>query len=123
MEDYFFHSNKCMLECPMINEFQYEPNDEGKCIIPGLQCPFGYSLLDSGDGCELDLSVCLSPNKLNYDRNACVPGSEEFIYFPVLCFCLFLSIIVWISRCTEKNTKIVANLIVFWSFAEIICMI
>ena len=122
-EGFLFHSNKCLTECPFLNGYQFTDNGEGICTIPGLICPFGYKHTPNGEACEINLKACIHPNTLNYDGDGCVPGSEDYILFPILGVCLVLTLLVAISKWISRPTRFVANLIVFWSFMEIICMV
>lgn len=120
---YLFHGSKCLRECPELNGFQYEDNGEGRCVIPGLICKFGYSLVPSGDGCALDLSVCEAPDTLNYDKTKCVPGADDWVPFPILAACLCLTLLVALCKVTRRETRFIANMIVFWSVMETVCMV
>ena len=70
----------------------------------------------------MDLSVCEAPDTLNYDKTKCVPGADEFIYFPILSTCLVLTLIPVLSKITKRETRLIANIIVFWSVMETICI-
>lgn len=47
----FLHNNKCFKECPLKDGYQYVPNDDNLCTIPGLICKFGYSIASEGNFC------------------------------------------------------------------------
>ena len=49
-----FYNYDCVDKCPLKNDYQYEANREGICVIPGLICPFGYAVTPAGDGCVLN---------------------------------------------------------------------
>ena len=49
----YFYGNQCLDACPFKDGYQYEPNEEGICTIPGIICPFGYELTPTGNGCAL----------------------------------------------------------------------
>jgi hypothetical protein len=51
-----------------------------------------------------------------------VPGSDDWIPFPLLAFGVLLSLIVALSKCKSRESRFVANMIVFWSFLEFIGM-
>ena len=93
------------------------------CIIPGLICKFGWELIPTGDGCTLKARICEPPNNLNFDGTSCVPGSGSWIYFPLLSVCALVTIVVAIAKCKSRESRFVANLIVFWSIIEFIGML
>ena len=62
--------------------------------------------------------ICNEPNRLNYDRTTCVPGSDVWIPFPMLCFCALLVLIVAFGNCKSRDSRFVANLIVLLSIVE-----
>ena len=67
--------------------------------------------------------ICIEPNKLNYDKTTCVPGSEEWLPFPMLAFCVAVILpIAMISKCKSTQSGFVANLIVFGSIVEFLGM-
>lgn len=62
--------------------------------------------------------ICISPNTLNYDKTTCVPGSDEQIPFPMLAFFFLVALLVSITKCKSRQSRFVANLIVFGSCVE-----
>jgi len=34
----YFYQNHCVKQCPLIGDYQYEPNEDGICVINGLIC-------------------------------------------------------------------------------------
>lgn len=67
--------------------------------------------------------ICIFPNTLNYDKTTCVPGSENWIPFPMLAFCVAVILpIALISKCAAKESGFIANLIVFGSIVEALGM-
>ena len=121
-EGTYLYANQCLEQCPFKDGYQYTPDIEGKCTIPGIRCPFGYELIPTGNACALKAQVCIEPNKLNYDKTTCVPGSDSFIPFPMLAFCALTTIVVAIGNCKNKESRFIANLIVFWSIIEFLGM-
>ena len=117
----YFYANKCFSACPTIDGYQYDGDTEkypGTCVIPGLQCGFGYELIPSGDGCAFMKQICIAPNTLNYDKTTCVPGSDAQIPFPMLAFFFIVAMVVAIAKCKARKSRFVANLIVFGSIIE-----
>ena len=43
------HDYKCVEECPD----QYERRDDGRCVLTGFFCRFGYEMNAAGDACFL----------------------------------------------------------------------
>lgn len=121
--DKYFYANTCVDECPEKDGYQYVPNSEGVCIIPGIRCPFGYELTPTGNGCTLMAQVCIWPNELNYDMTSCVPGSDDFIPFPLLIIAIIATIAAVVIKHKKKETRFVATMIVFWSVIEFVGMI
>jgi len=74
----------------MIDDYQFEPNEEGTCVIPGLICPFGYKVTYEGTGCELKNQVCEEDYELNHDKTACVPVSRFYVPFPMFIVMILL---------------------------------
>ena len=66
--------------------------------------------------------ICYEPNKLNYDRTSCVPGSDNWLPFPMLAFCGFIILIVAIDKLKSKSSRFIANLIVYLSIVEFLGM-
>lgn len=119
----YFYGAACVAECPEKDGYQYTPNSEGHCIIPGIRCPFGYDLTPNGNGCILKAQICLEPNELNYDMTSCVPGSDAFIPFPLLACCAAVTLIVLISKMKNRESRFIANMIVFWSIIEFVAVL
>lgn len=119
----YFYQNHCVQQCPLIDEYQFEPDAQGTCVIPGLICPFGYKVTYAGTGCELKNQVCETNFELNHDKTACIPISTFYVPFPMLITLILLSMVPIISRIKRRNTLIVPNLTVVASFMETICMI
>jgi hypothetical protein len=107
----------------MIDDYQFEPNDEGICVIDGLICPFGFKVTYDGNACELKNQVCEKDYELNHDKTACVPISTFYIPFPILITCILLCIVPIVSKVKRPTTKIVPCFTVVISFFETICMI
>lgn len=66
--------------------------------------------------------VCTSPNKLNYDKDSCVPGSDVWVPFPLLFICIILIVIVLYIKKKKPESRFITNIIVFWGFVEFIGM-
>lgn len=116
----FWYNKQCVKECPIVDGYQYQPDKNNKCVIPGLICKFGYKVSETGNFCELMLSVCEPPTTLNYDRTSCVPGSDDWVPFPI--WILWIAptfLILLISKIKARETKFVSNWICFLSVAEI----
>jgi hypothetical protein len=89
-------------------------------VIPGLICKFGYKVSETGNFCELMLTVCEPPTTINYDRTSCVPGSDDWVAFPIwILWVAPTTLILLISKLKAKETKFVSNWIAFLSIAEI----
>ena len=52
-----------------------------------------------------------------------MPGSGSWIYFPLLSVCALVTLVVAIAKCKSRESRFVANLIVFWSIIEFIGML
>lgn len=108
----------------MIEGYQYEPDFNNRCVIPGLRCKFGYKVSETGNFCELLLSVCPPPTTINYDRSKCIPGSDQWVPFPI--WILWIAptfLVLLISKLKANETKFVANWIVLLGVAEIAAML
>ena len=115
---FYFHQNKCLANCPKIGKYQYVPNRNGQCIIDGLICKFGYEVSPNGDACILLAAICEPPQTLNYDKTKCIPGSEDYVLFPVMWVALVAVLLVVLFRAKSKLTKFVPNMIIFLSPVE-----
>lgn len=122
-EGFFFYANECRTTCPFVDKYQYKPNDYGQCVIKDFRCPFGYDVVPEGNACVLKAVICEEPKTLNYDKTKCIPGSEEYILFPILFFSILLVIIVVFSKCKAKETKFVSSMIAFLVLAEKVALI
>jgi hypothetical protein len=114
----YFYAGDCVDTCPIKNEYQYEPNRQEICVIPGLICPFGYAVTPTGDGCALKAQICEDGFDLNYDKTKCIPVSPGYIPFPILIATCFLCVIPIVSKVRNRESKLVANLIVAISVTE-----
>lgn len=92
-------------------------------MIPGLKCRFGYEVIPTGDGCVLKARICEEGNRLNYDETKCIPGSENWVPFPILILAVLASIVPIVSKVRNKETRLVANLICVLSITETIAII
>lgn len=117
-DDKYFYGASCVTKCPKKAGYQYEPNPEGICIIPGIRCDFGYELAPTGDYCLLKAQICLAPNELNYDKTTCVPGSDSFIPYPLLICCGIFTVFSLISKIVKPRSHFFATMLAFWSIIE-----
>ena len=93
-------------------------------MIPGLYCKFGYVVSDSGNFCELVLSVCPPPTMINFDKSKCIPGSDKWVPFPIwIIYIAPTFLILLISKLKVKETNFVSSWLCFLSVAEIVAMI
>lgn len=67
--------------------------------------------------------ICLEPNTLNYDKTSCVPGSDDWIPFPMLAVCALFTLVVAMGKCKSPESRFVANLIVLLSLVEFLGML
>ena len=106
----YFYKNSCVRECPLVGEYQFEPNEEGNCWIPGLICPFGYKVNSMGTGCDLRNQQCEKGYELNEQKTACVPVSTFYLPFPILITMLLLYSIPIASKIKKQESLLIANL-------------
>jgi hypothetical protein len=59
---------------------------------------------------------------LNYDKTSCVPGSDEWIPFPMLWLCVLVTLVVAVARFKHRESRFIANMIVFLSLIEFLGM-
>jgi hypothetical protein len=89
---YLFSNFTCVMTCP--SGFSLDLDDDTRCILDGLRCPFGYEIDASGTECEPSLVVCESGFTINYEKTKCIPEPGDVIYFPFLT--IFILMIVFI---------------------------
>jgi hypothetical protein len=111
----------------MVDEYQYEPDENGICFINRTICTFGYRpVLDPLTGmeeCEQVNQVCEPDYELNDEKTACIPVSTFYIPFPILISTILVCIVPIVSKIKRRKTKIVPNFTVAISFFETLCMI
>jgi hypothetical protein len=76
-----------------------------------------------GNGCVIKAVICLPPTTLNYDQTKCIPGSEDYIPFPVLAFGVFLALIPLLSKIKARESRFITNMIAFLSIGEKVSII
>jgi hypothetical protein len=88
-----------------------------------LICRFGYKVTPAGNGCEIKAQVCDDNYKLNYDKDKCIPVSPGYVPLPFFAAMLFMMVVPIVSKVRNRESKIVANFIIFISVLEPIGML
>ena len=106
-----------------MGEYQFEPNAEGNCWIPGLICPFGYKVNEMGTGCDLKNQQCEEGYELNDEKTACVPVSTFYVPFPILITMFLLYSIPIASKIKKRDSLLIANLTCVTAFMETLTIV
>jgi hypothetical protein len=71
----------------------------------------------------LKAQICEDGFDLNYDKTKCIPVSPGYFPFPILILTCFICVIPIVSKVRNRESKLVANLIVAISVTEPIGLI
>jgi len=107
------HDYVCVNECPdqysMVN---------GRCILGGFFCPFGYGYNTKGDGCILTAQICEGYDILNYDKTKCIPMPGILVPFPLVIIGLLGTIYITIQKKRHPHTRFFPTVICLLSVLE-----
>jgi len=96
----------------------YEPNQNRQCVLIGLRCEFGYEVNPQGNACVLAAQVCDDGFKLNYNKTKCIPGSPQFVPFPLLITAILFLLLAGLSKFYDKGSLFLTNSIAGLSILE-----
>jgi len=60
---------------------------------------------------------------LNIDKTRCIPQPGDYIPFPLIICCFFLSLLAVASKIRNKNSLLFTNIVAFISFIEFVGML
>lgn len=111
---WLMHDYKCVKTCPD----QYSAREDGRCILDGFFCPFGYDYKPSGDGCYLVKKICDGNDILNFDLTKCIPKPEVLVPFPLCILALVGAVAIYQIKKRHQDTRFYATMICFLSLLE-----
>ncbi|CAI2377119.1 unnamed protein product [Moneuplotes crassus] len=114
---YLFANFTCVTSCP--SDFSVDISDTTRCILEGLQCPFGYSIDSSGTQCEPSSVVCRSGYKVNNEKTKCIPEPGSTIPFPFFIVFIVMAIVIAIGSLVHRQQMITTCLIKAIAILEI----
>lgn len=124
--DTYFFQNSCVNPCPVIDDYQFEPNEDRVCVINTKICPFGRKLDKFTGECYLVNQICEENYELNAEKTACVPVSNFYIPFPMTIVMLLLCIGPCTSKAMprfRKQTLLVPSLTMVVGFFETVALL
>ena len=108
------HDYKCVKTCPA----QYERRDDGRCILTGFFCPFGYDYNMKGNACILKAQVCPGYDILNFDKTKCIPMPGILIPFPLCLIAIGCAIYIYLKKKKHPSTRFYPTMICVLSVLE-----
>lgn len=108
------HDYACVETCPD----QYEAREDGRCVLTGFFCRFGYEMNAAGDACFLMAQICEGYDILNYDKTKCIPMPGMLVPFPLIFLAVVGAIVILASKRSYPSTRFYPSMICVLSVLE-----
>ena len=112
------YNYKCVAECPD----KYSARD-GRCVLTGFYCKFGYEMNANGDACFLKAQICEGNDILNYDKTKCIPQPGFMLPFPLIILAIIGTVLIANDKKKHPNARFYPSMISMLSILETIGLV